>query len=118
MKMGETRAKVRVHGTKGHRDLEMLVDTEALYTKLSPSLARELGITPDGVIKVRLADGTSRGKLGERCDRIWPIEESSDRAGRSGDLLLLGVTTLEALRLKVNPVDGKLEPTIPYLYAT
>jgi predicted aspartyl protease len=34
-----------------------------------------------------------------------------------GDLLLLGVTTLEALRLKVNPVDGKLEPTTPYLYA-
>jgi len=34
-----------------------------------------------------------------------------------GDAPLLGVTTLEALRLKVNPVDGTLEPLIPYLSA-
>ena len=34
-----------------------------------------------------------------------------------GDALLLGVTTPESLRLKVNPTDGTLEPTTPYLYA-
>jgi hypothetical protein len=35
MRVGETRAKVRLHGEKGSEDLEMLVDTGALYTKIS-----------------------------------------------------------------------------------
>jgi predicted aspartyl protease len=30
--------------------------------------------------------------------------------------MLLGVTTLEGLRLKVNPVDGRLEPAPPNLF--
>lgn len=33
-----------------------------------------------------------------------------------GDAPLLGVTRLEALRFKVNPVDGRLEPMVPHLY--
>jgi predicted aspartyl protease len=118
MKMGETKVTVRVHGTKGHKDLEMLVDTGALYTKLSPSLARELGITPNEVIKVRLADGTSReASLADAVIEYGPSKRAVTVLVGPGDALLLGVTTLEALRLKVNPVDGTLEPATPYLYA-
>ena len=117
MKMGETRVMVRVHGTKGHRDVEMLVDTGSLYTKLSPLLARELGITPDEVINVRLADGTTReASLADAVIEYGPSKRAVTVLVGPGDSLLLGVTTLEALRLKVNPVDGTLEPTIPYLY--
>jgi len=116
--MGETRVTVRVHGTKGHRDVEMLVDTGALYTKLSPSLARELGIIPNEVIKVRLADGTSKeASLANAVIEYGLSKRAVTVLLGPGDSPLLGVTTLEALRLKVNPVDGRLEPTIPYLYA-
>ena len=58
MKMGETRVTVRLHGEKGSEDVEMLVDTGALYTKVPPSLARRLGIVPNEVVKVKLADGS------------------------------------------------------------
>jgi predicted aspartyl protease len=118
MKMGETRATVRVHGTKGSRDVEMLVDTGALYTKLSPSLARALGITPNEVIKVSLADGTTReASLADAVIEYGPSKRAVTVLVGPGDAPLLGVTTLEALRLKVNPVEGTLEPTTPYLYA-
>ncbi len=107
-----------MHGTKGYRDMEMLVDTGALYTKLSPALALELGITPNEVIKVRLADGSSReASLADAVIEFGPSKRAVTVLVGPGDALLLGVTTLEALRLKVNPVDGTLEPATPYLFA-
>ena len=118
MKMGETWVKIRLHGKKGHRDVEMLVDTGAIYTKISTSLARDIGVVPDEAVKMRLADGSV-------CDAgvDEAVVEFGDNAKRTipvlvgpGETLLLGVTTLEILRLKVNPVDGKLEPYIPYLF--
>ena len=118
MNLGETRVSVRVHGTKGYRDVEMLVDTGALYTKISPALARELGITPNEVIKVRLADGTAReASLADAVIECGPSKRAVTVLVGPGDDPLLGVTTLEALRLKVNPVDGTLERMVPYLYA-
>jgi predicted aspartyl protease len=118
MRMGETNVTVRLHGPKGHRDVEMLVDTGALYTKLSPSLARELGITPNEVVKVKLADGSSReAGLADAVVEYGPSKRAVTVLVGPGDNLLLGVTTLEALRLKVNPVDGTLEPAGPYLFA-
>jgi predicted aspartyl protease len=117
MKMGETNVTVRLHGPKGHRDVEMLVDTGALYTKLSPSLARELGITPNEVIKVKLADGSREVSLADAVVEYGPSKRAVTVLVGPGDKLLLGVTTLEALRLKVNPVDGSLEPATPYLFA-
>lgn len=117
MKMGETRVTVRVHGPKGQRDVEMLVDTGALYTKLSPSVARDLGITPNELIKVSLADGTKRDAgLADAVIEYGPSKRAVTVLVGPGDAPLMGVTTLEALRLKVNPVDGALEPVIPYLY--
>jgi predicted aspartyl protease len=118
MTMGETRVTVRLHGPKGQKDVEMLVDTGALYTKLSPALAREQGITPNEVVKVKLADGSSRDAgLADAVIEYGPSKRAVTVLVGPGDELLLGVTTLEALRLKVNPVDGTLEPTTPYLFA-
>ncbi|MDA4123200.1 MAG: retroviral-like aspartic protease family protein [Thaumarchaeota archaeon] len=109
---------VRVHGTEGHRDVEMLVDTGALYTKISPALARELGITPNEVIRVRLADGTlGEASLADAVIEYGPSKRTVTVLVGPGDEPLLGLTTLEVLRLKLNPVDGTLERMVPYLYA-
>jgi clan AA aspartic protease len=118
MRMGETRVTVRLHGPKGHKDVEMLVDTGALYTKVSPSLARELGITPNEVVKVELADGSRReASLADAVVEYGPSKRAVTVLVGPGDKMLLGVTTLEALRLKINPVDGRLESAPPYLFA-
>ena len=118
MKTGETWVSVRLHGKKDHRDVEMLVDTGAIYTKISTSLAREISVVPDEAVKMRLADGSvcdagvgeARVEYGHKAIRTVPVLVGP------GDQLLLGVTTLEILRLKVNPIDGKLEPFIPYVF--
>ena len=117
MKVGQTRATVRLRGEKGTEEIEMLVDTGALYTKISPSLARRLGIVPNEIIKVKLADGSVR-EVGLADARVE--YGSSKRAipvlVGPGDELLLGVTTLETLRLKVNPVTCTLEPVMTNLF--
>lgn len=118
MKMGETRVTLRLHGQRGYRDVEMLVDTGAIYTKISESLAREIGIVPDEAVKMKLADGTIRDAgVGEARVEYGGVKRTVPVLVGPGDDLLLGVTTLEILRLKVNPVTGKLEPFIPYLFA-
>jgi len=110
------RVSVRVHGPKGHRDVEMIVDTGATYTKLSPSLARELGITPRGAIETTLADGRkSKAGLTNAVVECYHSKKRVPVIIQEGDILLLGATTLKALRLRVNPVDGKLEPTSLYV---
>lgn len=45
----------------------MLVDIGALCTKVSPAMAWDLGITPNEVIKIRLADGAERDPDSQTC---------------------------------------------------
>ncbi len=116
MKLGETRVRARLHGTKGYRDLEMLVDTGATYTKIPESLAKELGIVPDEVVRVKLGDGSLRdASLGDARIEYGASKRAITVLIGPGDEVLFGVTALEALRLKVNPMTGKLEPFTPYL---
>lgn len=99
--------------------MEMLVDTGAIYTKIDGSLARDLGIVPNEVVHVKLADGSVRdASLADATVEYGASKRAITVLIGPGEELLLGVTTLEALRLKVNPVTGKLEPFTPYLYAT
>jgi predicted aspartyl protease len=117
MKVGETRATVRLHGEKSSEDVEMLVDTGALYTKISPSLARRLGIIPNEIIKVKLADGSIKeAGLADAKVEYGRSKRAIPVLVGPGDELLLGVTTLETLRLKVNPVTCSLEPVMPILF--
>ena len=104
---------VRLHGSKGHKDVEMLVDTGATDTNIPPSLARDLGISSGfGFRMVKLADGT-----GMKVGRSNAIIEYGPRKARVpveiGPVAepLLGITTLKALGLKVDPVARKLEPS-------
>jgi len=111
--MGETRAVVRVNGPKGHADLEMVADTGATLTVIPQSFAKSLGITKVGSAKFKLADG-----------RIKPIPVGEAKIELFGDIAsvrvvisaegvaLLGLTALETLGLKVNPVERRLEPSV------
>jgi len=103
---------VRLHGSKGHKDVEMIVDTGATNTNISPSLARDLGISGGRSSTTRVADGrrllTSTAlaliEYGPRRAQvpvqIGPVAEP-----------LLGITTLKGLGLTVDPVAKTLKPS-------
>lgn len=119
MKMGETWVKVRVHGEKGSEEVAMLVDTGSTYTKLSEGLARRLGIVADELVQVKLADGSLRevGLADARVEYLGSIRAVTVMIGLGDQEPLLGLTALEALRLKVNPVTQGLERFTPFVYA-
>jgi len=89
------------------------VDTGATYTIVPPQLAREVGATVlPRRFRVALADGTERSlqacTMGvELCGRTAPMTALFSKAGEP----LLGIETLEALGLRVNPERRTLEPT-------
>ena len=118
MKMDETRVVVRVHGPKGHADVEMIADTGATLTTLSSTMAERIGLVSTGSATVRLADGTRKVVATADAD----IEIRGDRApvrvliGGPDQVSLLGLTSLETLGLKVNPVERRLEPSEFTLY--
>jgi predicted aspartyl protease len=118
MKMGETRVAVNVYGPTGSANIEMVADTGATLTMIPESVADSIGIVRRGSVMVRLADGTTR-RVPVGCAEI---EVGGDRApvrviiGSEG-VATLGVTALETLGLKVNPVERRLEPSIFSQYA-
>jgi len=99
--LGETIAEIRVTGPKGSKAVRAVVDTGATNTVIDEDLARELGI-------VVLADG-SVDKVGvgsaqieiQGVTRIVPVYIYKET--------LVGLTTLEAAGLRVNPVSETLE---------
>lgn len=94
-------------------NVRFLADTGATYTIVPTTVARAAGATPLPTrFKVALADG-SRRRL-RAC--TMGIEIGRRTAPMTALLLpggepLLGVETLEALGLRVNPATRKLEPT-------
>jgi clan AA aspartic protease len=90
-----------------------LVDTGATHTIIPPALARKVGApTLPQRFEVSLADGTKR--------RLKACSVGVSVAGRTGPTIalllpraepLLGVETLEALGVRVNPSTQRLEPS-------
>jgi clan AA aspartic protease len=113
MKMGETHVVVKVYGPLGSADVEMLADTGSTLTKIDESTSKRLGIEPTDSAVVELADGTDR----ERGLAEAKVEIMGKKAtvmiliGPDGEEPLLGLTTLESLRLKVDPIKRRLEPS-------
>ena len=112
MKMGETHVIVRVHGPLGDAEVEMLADTGSTLTKIDESTARKLGIVPTDTAVVELADGTDRkrGLAEAKLEIMGNKATVAILIGPDGEVPLLGLTTLETLRLKVNPIKRRLEP--------
>ena len=112
MKMGETRVSLRLVGPKGDAEIEMLVDTGSTLTKIPKSVATKIGIAARYKAEVELADG----RVVERDESEAIVEFNGMKRtiplllGGEGEEPLLGLTTLEIFRLKVNPVTQNLEP--------
>ncbi len=106
--MGETVTEVRLAGPKGSLSLHAIVDTGATNTVIDEKLAQELGIEATRADQVMLADGSidkvGVGSVEVEIEGIRQVVPVNIYKGN-----LIGLTTLEAVGLKVNSVTQKLE---------
>ena len=110
---------VRVRVTVSARASEsavFLVDTGSTFTVIPPDLADRIGaVVLPKRFQVRLADGTvRRPRVCTIAIRLMEREVPTAALVLPGSDPLLGVETLEALGLTVNPRRRRLEPTRPY----
>lgn len=107
--------KVRLRAEKTI-ELRMLVDTGATFSVIPVRVARELGIKkPRRSVTVRLADGR-KVRLGADVAllRIDGREAPTTILVGNVDEPILGVETLEALGLVVDPKRKRLSASRPY----
>ncbi len=119
--MGFVQARValeNISGPPNQRDADLLADTGALYSAVPGALLRELGIEPREQMTFELADGrTVERAVGEaRFHYNGRNAVSPVIFGEESDGALLGVVTLEALGLEVDPVRRQIRPTRMILY--
>jgi clan AA aspartic protease len=113
--MGTTEVRVRIESlTDPTRvaDVDMVVDSGAIYSVVPGEVLRRIGVEPRATHEFGLADGkTVRRAVG---DVRYEIDGASGAApvifGRRGDASLLGVVTLEALGLSLDPLRRRLRP--------
>ncbi len=107
--IGHVIEKVVVAG-QHEREVPMLVDTGATYSVVSPVLADEIGIARLGRrYQIRLANGAPVDMdVGVAMFRVHGREAPATVLIGEVSEPLLGVETLEALGLSVDPVAGVL----------
>ncbi|GBC70914.1 hypothetical protein HRbin02_00687 [Candidatus Calditenuaceae archaeon HR02] len=111
---------VRVKGLIGRRreklkEIESLVDTSAFYTIVPPGLAAELGLEPQEIASLVLADRlTVEAGITVACIKPLDREGVVPVAILETPELLLGAIALEGLGLRVDPATGALEHSRPY----
>ncbi len=111
--MGMTHLQVTVKklpDSKRRQRLQFLIDTGAVYTVAPAPVLRRLGIKPHRRERFTLADGSSiERKIGMA---YFAYKGTGGGApvifGESGDTNLLGMTTLEAMGLLVDPLSREL----------
>ena len=113
--MGHIHQMVRVRGTKS-ATVRMLVDTGATFSVIPPRLVRALGIPRlKRSVTVRLADGTAlRLRAGVAVFEIDGREAPATILVGTVEEPILGVETLEALGLTVDPRRARLLPSRGY----
>jgi clan AA aspartic protease len=113
--MGATTVKVMLKKTrdaKRSKTVEFLVDSGAVYSVVSEPVLTSLGCKPYRTRDFFLADGS---KISRRIgDAYFEYKGVGGPApvifGEPGDRNLLGVTTLEALELVLDPFRQDLRP--------
>ena len=98
--------------------MEFLIDSGAIYSVVPTAILDRLGIRPLAEQQFRLADGSKivrkkGGALFKYGDRIGVADVIF---GESGDHVLLGAFTLEALGLSLDPLRRELKP-LPMILA-
>ncbi len=113
--MGHVYVDAIIRGKRSER-VRFLVDSGASYSLIPPDLAERLGIeTTRFRDTVRLATGrTVRLPTALGVVRIDDREASTIFWIGPCNEPLLGVETLEALGLGIDPSTGRLRPTRPY----
>jgi len=100
---------------KRYEKVKLKVDTGATYTCIPKEILKRLNVRPFTKRKLRNFDGS----VIEREVGVVIIEWDKSRAGVSvifgekDDAKVLGITALEQLGLKIDPITGKLEHYIP-----
>ena len=89
---------------------DFMVDSGATYTVVPADELQKLEIKPEGVEKFVLADGkVIKRKIGNALFEYKGVQRAAPVLfGKKGDSLLLGVFTLEALGLNLDPLQRKL----------
>ncbi len=111
--MGMTKIQLKVRNPRDPRKLfvdEFLVDSGATYTVVPTGELKRMGIKPVREERFVLADGKviSR-KVGNALFEYLGIESAAPVLfGERGDSLLLGMFTLEALGLSLDPLKREL----------
>jgi clan AA aspartic protease len=111
---GFTYIKVRVYSVDlaRHEEVEVLVDSGALFTSIPRPILERLGLRP--VTRQRLR--VYGGGIVERDVGGAVVEYGGRRAvapivfGEAEDIPVLGATALESLGYQIDPVSKKLEP--------
>ena len=98
--------------------VECLVDSGAVYSVIPAPVLEALGIKPIGDEEFTLANGeTIVRKKGIAAFRYGERIGGADVVfGQEGDMNLLGVLTLEALGLSLDPLKRELRP-LPMILA-
>jgi clan AA aspartic protease len=95
------------------KEVELLVDSGAVFTSLPRSILEELGLKPIDKEKLKVYGGA----VVEREVGWASIEFGGKRRvipvifGESGDTPVLGVASLEALGYQIDSMTKKLKPT-------
>ncbi len=112
--------KARVGDESGSRNVEVeaLVDTGATLTVVPRRLAEELGLRVTGRTQVE----TAAGRISLERTRIRLELEGREELVPALisdviDKVLIGVTALEVLGLRVDPLTGRLKEWTALLYA-
>jgi len=105
------------HGGQ-RREVELLVDTGALYSMVPAALLRELGIQPVDRLEFEMANGQPIERDVGEARFFYDGRKAVSPVifGEEGDAAVLGVVTLEAMGLEVDPVRKQIRPTRLLLY--
>jgi predicted aspartyl protease len=116
--IGETFIDGIVTGPNGAREeLTFLVDSGAAFTVLPDPVWRKLELAPKRTELFSLADGSTIERAVSECHIQLPQGDATTQVilGRPGDVPLLGVLTLEALGLLLDPFSRTLRRRRHYM---
>jgi clan AA aspartic protease len=109
--MGHTNVKMKICGSSGSKEVELLVDTGSTYTWVLDKTLKEIGVKPKKQWKFKTVDGrVIKREIGEAI-----VEWDGERAttvvvfAKEKDKEVLGVHAMEGLQLEVDPVSKKLK---------
>ena len=118
--MGTVTVTIGVGDNQGQRfeELEVEVDTGSTFTAVPRDMLERLGVPVTRSVQSELADGSHAPvDIGEATIRLEGQEFTTQVIFTdSGEPSLLGVVTLEQALLAVDPVAGRLIPTIAKRY--